>query len=127
MGQSSFGIILRADDKEITKGFYEKLGMKFSQHKHGDGPLHYACEIKGAVIEIYQGRKQEEQRKDPDYRTAGETTLYIELPPDILIDQLGAEMKIIQVIREHALLVLEDPDGRAVMVAKQEEDDIITG
>lgn len=123
MEQSPFGVVLRAKNKDQTKEFYEKLGMKFSEHRHGNGPLHYACELKGAVLEIYQGRKQSEQRQGADYRTAGETTLYIELPPELSIDQLIADTKIIQVVRERALVVLQDPDGRAVMVAKQEERD----
>lgn len=120
MEQSPFGVILRANNKDETRAFYEKLGMKFSEHQHGNGPLHYVCEFRGAVLEIYQGRKQSEQKKEHDWREAGETTLYVELPPELSTDQLTAEAKIIQVIREHALIVLEDPDGRAVMVAQEE-------
>ena len=119
MEQSPFGIILRAHDKDETKAFYEKLVMRFSEHQHGNGPLHYACEVRGSVLEIYQGRKQSEPKKEHDWHEIGETTLYVELPPELSIDQLITETKIIQVIREQAIVVLEDPDGRAVMVAQE--------
>jgi len=124
MEQSPFGVILRASNKDETKAFYERLGIKFSEHKHGNGPLHYACEFKGTVLEIYQGRKQDEPKQEHEYRSAGETTLYIELPPELPMDQSTAGMKIITVIRDRALVVLQDPDGRAVIVAKQEEGNV---
>ncbi len=120
MEQSIFGVILRAENKERTKAFYEKLGLEFGEHKHGKGPLHFASEFNGAVLEIYQGRAAE-GRTSRDYRDSGETTLYIELPAGMTIEQLGPEIKIIQVIRDSLLVVLEDPDGRAVMVSKAQE------
>lgn len=123
MQQSPFGVILRAENKETTKAFYERLGMTFDEHRHGDGPLHYVATFHSAMLEIYQGRESGESAGERDYRAAGETTLYIELPPGLSIQQLGPEITIVRVVRDNALVVLRDPDGRTVMVAARESAD----
>ena len=33
--------------------FYSRLGLQFSQHRHGSGPEHYAAELPGGVFELY--------------------------------------------------------------------------
>jgi predicted enzyme related to lactoylglutathione lyase len=33
--------------------FYTRLGLRFSQHRHGNGPEHFSAEISGVVFEIY--------------------------------------------------------------------------
>jgi hypothetical protein len=36
-----------------AEAFYRALGLEFSRHSHGGGPLHLASETDGAVFEIY--------------------------------------------------------------------------
>jgi predicted enzyme related to lactoylglutathione lyase len=33
--------------------FYTRLGLQFSQHRHGSGPEHFAAELPGGVFELY--------------------------------------------------------------------------
>lgn len=44
---------LRADDPLKLAEFYSSLGLIFSPEQHGKGPLHYAADCAGTVIEIY--------------------------------------------------------------------------
>jgi lactoylglutathione lyase len=46
-------IVLKTPDPTALKQQYELLGLQFEHHRHGDGPLHYSCEIDGLVLEIY--------------------------------------------------------------------------
>jgi lactoylglutathione lyase len=56
-------LVLRTPDVERTKEFFSKLGLTFVQEKHGDGPLHYACEYNGEVFEIYPTEKNTARAK----------------------------------------------------------------
>jgi hypothetical protein len=47
--------VIRTNDILKVRAFFESLGLKFVEEKHGDGPLHYACEVNGQVLEIYPG------------------------------------------------------------------------
>jgi catechol 2,3-dioxygenase-like lactoylglutathione lyase family enzyme len=46
-------LVLRAADPAGLAGMYSALGMTFSPEQHGKGPLHYAADCAGTVIEIY--------------------------------------------------------------------------
>lgn len=46
-------IVLYARDPVATRQFYETVGLSFVAEKHGDGPVHYACDFQGIVLEIY--------------------------------------------------------------------------
>jgi predicted enzyme related to lactoylglutathione lyase len=46
-------VVLRSADIVRAAAFYEKLGLKFSQHRHSNGPEHLSAELPGAVFEIY--------------------------------------------------------------------------
>lgn len=46
-------IVLKTSRPEELVEFYAQLGINFENHKHGNGPLHYAAEIAGVVFEIY--------------------------------------------------------------------------
>jgi lactoylglutathione lyase len=46
-------VVLRTPDMPRAVAFYTKLGLKFTQHRHGNGPEHFSAEIAGAVFEIY--------------------------------------------------------------------------
>jgi len=46
-------LVIRCRNLELSRLFYEGLGLKFVQEKHGKGPMHYASEIDGIVFEIY--------------------------------------------------------------------------
>lgn len=46
-------VVLRVTDVEASASFYRQLGLQFAQHRHGNGPEHYAAETPGGVFELY--------------------------------------------------------------------------
>ena len=46
-------VVLRVADLNRAADFYRLLGLEFTQHAHGSGPLHFASEIDGFVFELY--------------------------------------------------------------------------
>ena len=46
-------LVLRCADIKRTRAFYELLGLRFQQHAHGSGPIHFAHEDERGVIELY--------------------------------------------------------------------------
>jgi catechol 2,3-dioxygenase-like lactoylglutathione lyase family enzyme len=46
-------LVLRCADIEVSKRFYEALGLTFVAEKHGTGPQHWSSTIGGAVLELY--------------------------------------------------------------------------
>ena len=46
-------VVLRSPDLARAAAFYTRLGLQFSQHRHGSGPEHYAAEFPGGVFELY--------------------------------------------------------------------------
>ena len=46
-------ITLRCADVEVSRKFYELLGLCFAAHQHGNGPMHYAHEDDRGVFELY--------------------------------------------------------------------------
>lgn len=47
-------VVLRSPDMARAAAFYSRLGLQFSQHRHGSGPEHFAAELSGGgVFELY--------------------------------------------------------------------------
>ena len=46
-------VVLRSTDPEYSARFYSLLGLRFSRHRHGNGPVHFAAELPGSVFELY--------------------------------------------------------------------------
>ncbi|MDX1961504.1 MAG: VOC family protein [Pirellulales bacterium] len=47
-------VVLRSTDIARAAAFYSHLGLRFSQHRHGNGPTHYAAQLPGGeVFELY--------------------------------------------------------------------------
>ena len=46
-------VVLRSPDIARAADFYSRLGLQFSQHRHGNGPEHYSAELPGGVFELY--------------------------------------------------------------------------
>lgn len=46
-------LVLRTETPELLKQQYEHLGFEFEHHQHGKGPMHFASENGGFVLEIY--------------------------------------------------------------------------
>ncbi|MEX2186637.1 MAG: VOC family protein [Pirellulales bacterium] len=52
-------VVIRSSDMDAAARFYETLGLKFSRHSHGSGPIHYASLDTECVFEIYPLRPGE--------------------------------------------------------------------
>ena len=46
-------MVIRCQDLEKSKRFYESLGLVFQKEKHGHGVEHYSSEQNGMVFELY--------------------------------------------------------------------------
>ena len=46
-------LVLRVTDIEISKKFYNLLGVEFEEHQHGKGLRHFAAELGGVTFELY--------------------------------------------------------------------------
>lgn len=46
-------LVLGVEDLEASRAFYAALGLDLVQEKHGDGPLHFSCDMQGTVMELY--------------------------------------------------------------------------
>ena len=53
-------LVIRSPDIDRAVTFYQQLGMLFDRHAHGNGPAHYASEIRGFVFEIYPQRNADD-------------------------------------------------------------------
>jgi len=51
-------IVLKTLDIEKSRGFYERLGLQFEKHSHGNGPVHYACKEQNILFEIYPAKEK---------------------------------------------------------------------
>ena len=52
-------LVLRCQQLETSRQFYESLGFRFVAEKHGTGPRHYAAEDAGFVFELYPAAANE--------------------------------------------------------------------
>ncbi len=48
-------IVLRSPQLDTLRRFYEMLGMRFTEEKHGQGPRHHAATLGELVLELYPG------------------------------------------------------------------------
>lgn len=47
-------VVLRSTDVSRGAAFYTRLGLEFTQHRHGHGPEHFSAELPGGcVLELY--------------------------------------------------------------------------
>jgi lactoylglutathione lyase len=46
-------LVLKTHDQTSLRDFYSRLGIAFTEEKHGDGPLHLAARLSDLVLEIY--------------------------------------------------------------------------
>ena len=121
MTKPSLGlVVVRSADIEQTLRFYRALGLEFTEEQHGNGPVHYACDLGGTVIEIYPGKPG----TAPDRRAGGATLLGFQ------VGLLEVTLKAIAEIGATVLTapqaspwgkraVVQDPDGRAIELSER--------
>lgn len=53
-------LVIRSLEPSRTLNFYQMLGMNFQQEQHGSGPVHWAADLDGIVLEIYPAKSANE-------------------------------------------------------------------
>ena len=108
-------LVLHCKDIEVTRRFYEQLGLAFVEEKHGSGPRHYVSESGGFVLELYPAAKGQ----TPDNVRIGFSTPF-------LADLSGklrhsSDMNIVKqpyATADRLVMLLQDPDGRKVELSQ---------
>jgi catechol 2,3-dioxygenase-like lactoylglutathione lyase family enzyme len=120
MAETSLNLlVLRASDLEKSLAFYRALGLKFVQEQHGSGPVHYACDTGGMVIELYPG----EAGSAPDRKSGGATMIGFSVPAldetlKALADLGYAPLSPPKQSAWGRRASVLDPDGRAVDISE---------
>ena len=108
-------LVLCCMDIEVTRRFYEQLGLAFVEEKHGSGPRHCVSESGGFVLELYPAA----EGQTPDNVRIGFSTPFLA----DLSGNLRHSLDVNVVKQPHAtadrlVMLLQDPDGRKVEVSQ---------
>ena len=101
-------LVIRCLDIEVSKNFYELLGLSFTKEKHGSGPSHYSCEHAGCVFELYPNKG--EPPKDNSrlgFKVSGLESIIKNITP---IESYN--------FRGNTIYVVVDPDGRKIELSE---------
>ena len=107
-------LVLRCRDIDVSRGFYEQLGLVFEREQHGSGPVHYAAVFAGMVFELYPLKEGE----SADRSRLG---FAVNLETDLRESLEVAGMAIVSQyeVDQEPVFVVEDPDGRKVEVRQR--------
>ncbi len=109
-------LVLRCNDVETTRRFYEQLGLAFVAEKHGTGALHYAWENSGFVLELYPGV---DGQTAENVRLGFSTPLLADLAATIRHNPDVTMVKPPYTTGDRLVMLLQDPDGRKVEVSQK--------
>lgn len=104
-------VVIRSSDLDRAEAFYAALGLTFTRHSHGKGPIHLACERAGHVFEIYP------IGKDGQGTAAVRIGFAVPSVDDAFVASLaagGAEVSAPQNSPWGRRAVVSDPDGHRV-------------
>lgn len=108
-------ILFSARAGEVVR-FYRAIGLPLEDERHGDGPLHWACELGPVHLAIYAA----EGGEAPGRREGGATQLGFQVGGDLeaaVTAGTGAGGALLQAVEEvpwGRRALLADPDGRPV-------------
>jgi predicted enzyme related to lactoylglutathione lyase len=110
-------LVLRSRQIQTLKVFYESLGLKFSEEKHGKGPLHYAATLGTLVLELYP---YQETNSGTETTRLGFAISAVEKVCE-RAKAAGATIKQAPKKTDHGVqALLLDPDGRTVELTQEE-------
>jgi lactoylglutathione lyase len=108
-------LVLRCKDIDLTRRFYEQLGLAFVEEKHGTGPQHYAWESGGFVLELYPAA---EGQPPDNVRIGFSTALLADLAGNLRHNSDASVLKPPYATADRLVMLLQDPDGRKVEVSQ---------
>lgn len=100
-------LVIRCKDIEVSKDFYQMLGLSFIKEKHGNGPIHYSCEYNGCVFELYPNKGRPPQDNN---RLGFKVSSLANIINNVPTNSYEFAGKVIYVI--------DDPDGRKVEISE---------
>ena len=106
-------LVIRSNAPARTVSFYEMLGLRFQEEQHGKGPIHWAAEFNGLVLEIYPAQCPDEV--DSTTRL-GFSVGDVESLVATLRDQGVEFVSDLKQTKWGLRAVVKDPDGRSVEV-----------
>ena len=97
-------VVIRCQDIEASKRFYQQLSLTFIKEKHGSGPEHYSCEHEGVVFELYPNKGEASEDNVRLGFKVAELALKVATLPVTSSYEFDGEI----------IYVVTDPDGRKV-------------
>ena len=110
-------LVIRSLEPKRTVAFYELLGIAFQEEQHGKGPIHWAAELEGVVLEVYPAKSAEE---------VGQTSrlgFKVEAISEVVIGIVEAEGTIVSEPKQSPWglrAVVRDPDNRTVELVQRD-------
>ena len=49
-------LVIKTQDLEKVTHFYRLIGITFTEERHGNGPRHFAAEIRQTIFEVYPAK-----------------------------------------------------------------------
>ena len=101
-------LVIRCQDIEVSKDFYELLGLSFAKEKHGNGPTHYSCEHDGSVFELYPNKGESPQDNNRlGFKVSGLANIIKNVAVTDSYEFAG-----------NTIHVITDPDGRKIEISE---------
>ncbi len=99
-------IVLKTNDVEALRAFYSRIGFRFVEERHGNGPLHFSSPLGEEVLEIYPL---------PSGTEADTTTrLGFSVTGIAAVADLGEVVSVAKQTEWGVRAIVRDPDGRTV-------------
>lgn len=115
--QISFeGTVLYTNQKDAVKTFYETFGLSFVEEQHGNGPEHYAAQLKhNSVLEIYPAVWGGVRLSDG---ADCSTKIMLRISGlDAVVASLESSGAVVKKGKKYSTVC--DPDGRSVMLSEK--------
>lgn len=107
-----------ADQLEVLRTFYERLGLVFVREQHGSGPVHFSTTLEsGVVMELYPGPVND-----------GRIGIGVDSIEYILgrLSEMGTQ-PLVHVRGGEKTVVIRDPDDRRVELIEKIEKSVGSG
>ncbi len=104
-------LVIRSEQPARAIGFYRLLGLRFQEEQHGKGPVHWAAEPGGLVMEVYPAKSSDDVDKST---RLGFEVDEVESILATLRDQGVEVVNDLKQTKWGLRAVVKDPDGRSV-------------
>src|SRR5262249_9742714 len=113
-------LVLPTADLAGSLRFYEALGLQFAREQHGNGPVHYACELADTVLQLYPAKPG----SAPDPRSRGATRTGFQVESVSKTMSVLAQLNVTVLVPPDTAAtpsraVVQDLDGRAIDIQER--------